>query len=161
MGWIDKSGRGSDFFGILNYMEAGTISNRRFFWVITTLVILVIATAAALWYLFRPVKAKWGFVEKTDDTILLGRIELLEGGFIAIEDVYQLVYHRPQREVRSGGEFQLEAFGQGAVTVEPAITFERARIGPLEVRRWGDVPAGSRIEERLNQLEAERNSLSQ
>jgi hypothetical protein len=141
-------------------MRPGRIASRRFIFGISVLIALALLNV----FLFVQAREsgffreKWSFVEKNNGMILLGRVELLEGGYLKISDVYELVYKPPKREQRSSEQFQLEAFGTGAVQVIEVATFDSAQIGPNDVRQWGAVPRGSRIEQRLEELDAEKSA---
>lgn len=135
-------------------MRPGDFLNRRFLFGVGALCIITAVNVGLYLYwkdgeLFAP---EWSYVVKSDDTILFGRIELLEGGFVELKDVYTLVLANHLQGESAGGDFRLESLNEQQFTLAPAGVHGHLRIGPLQVKQWGEVPSGSTLDRQLDAL---------
>jgi|GEM_PF-2268837 len=138
-------------------MKLRTLFTRRFLFGTAILIMLTAVNYGILLYvrdgsLERP----WSYVEKMDGTVLFGRAELLEGGFIDLSDVHSLTYTGHFQGSSEGGEFRIESLNPKMVTVTALDISGTLRIGPNTVRQWGTVPPDSQI---YKQLERERGHI--
>lgn len=135
-------------------MRPGDIVSRRFVFGISTFILLTVLNFGLFVYwrdghLFG---SSWSYLMKSDGALLFGRVKLLEGGFVEVRDVYALVATKHLQGESAGDTFRLESLHEETFTLVPLNYEYGLHLGPNEVKQWGEVPAGSVIDKRLDAL---------
>ena len=128
-------------------MRPGALTSRGF---IFGMSILVLLTAAAVgFFVYQRVTASstytWSYIERADGSLYFGKAKLLEGGFVELTDVHVLVRPSLDEEASLSDQFRLETITPEVFAVSPIHIERDIRLGPNEVRQWGDVPMNSEI----------------
>lgn len=143
-------------------MNPRSASARRFVFGISIFVILTAINFVLFGYVRGEMGGRqWDYVQKTDDTILFGRVKLLEGGFIELTDAHTLIYTDHLQGELSGDQFRLESLNPKTAVISQMHSLEGVHIGPNEVRQWGRVPVDSQIGRQLEAVHKRLMPLNQ
>lgn len=128
-------------------MRPGALTSRGF---IFGMGVLVLLTAAAVgFFMYQRVATSsthaWSYIERADGSLYFGNAKLLEGGFIELANVHVLVRPSLDKEAGLSDQFRLETITPEVFAVSPVHIEGALRLGPNEVRQWGDVPINSEI----------------
>lgn len=134
-------------------MSSRKIFTRRFLFGFLFVFLLTGLNAGLFWYARKASTASpYSFVEKSNGIILLGRIKSLDGGYLELNEAY--TFHEAQnlQGVIAGGEFRVESLNPNTLKLVREEGFDGLRIGPSDIKQWGDVPLDSTIGKQLIQL---------
>jgi hypothetical protein len=129
-------------------MESRKLFTRRFIFGIGVLFILT-ALNVGLFYYIRQANAPWSYLEKNDGTVLIGKMTLLEGGYIEVDMVYTFSSVNHLQGESDGESFRIESLNPELVAPVRVEALDRLRIAPSEVKQWGEVSLDSKIYQQL------------
>lgn len=133
-------------------MQPRKIFTRRFLFGFVILLLLTGVNVGLFWYARHNPLDAFSFVQKTDGTIFFGKVRLLDGGYLQLDEVY--TFHRvdnPQG-MTEGGDFRIESLNPETLTIVREDGFDGIRIGPADIKQWGDIPTDSVIGKQIIRL---------